>query len=499
MKKKLVSSLLAVSMLAAALTGCSGGNDASNNASNNAADAPASNTADAPADNTADAPADNTADVSADNTAAENTAPEGQVINIYSFNDELRNRITAVYPEIESTSEDGTSSTLKDGTEIRWIINPNQDGVYQDKLDEALTAQMTASDNDKVDIFAAELDYIVKYTDADIDAAMTLESLGINPDTDLADQYDFTKTVGSDQNGVQRGTTWQACPGVLVYRRHIAKEVFGTDDPAEIGKKTSDWETMKATAEELKAKGYYTFSCYTDTFRTYSNNMAQEWVTAEDPTTVKVDQILMDWVTDSKEWLDAGYFDPTVKGQWNSDWFTAMSSSSKVFAFLFPAWGIDTQMVPNWDGEDGAWAVTNAPLSFNWGGSFVLAATGTDNPQHVKDIIMALTADKDNLTKISKEYSEFTNAQSVMDAAASDDAFGSAFLGGQNPYGYFSDSLASIKMAPLSAYDQGCVELIQNSFSDYFQGQVDFDKAKENFETAIKERYPEITEVQWPE
>lgn len=492
MKKKLVSSLLAVSMLAAALTGCSGGNDASNNASNNnAADAPASNTADAPTDNTADAPADN--------AAAENTAPEGQVINIYSFNDELRTRITAVYPEIESTSEDGTSSTLKDGTEIRWIINPNQDGVYQDKLDEALTAQMTASDNDKVDIFAAELDYIVKYTDADIDAAMTLESLGINPDTDLADQYDFTKTVASDQNGVMRASTWQACPGVLVYRRDIAKEVFGTDDPDEIGKKTADWATMKATAEELKAKGYYAFSSYADTFRTYSNNMAQEWVTTDAPTTVKVDKILMDWVTDSKEWLDAGYFDPAVKGQWNSDWFTAMSSNSKVFAFLFPAWGIDTQLKPNWDGEDGGWAVTNAPLSFNWGGTFVLAAQGTDNPQHVKDIIMALTGNKDNLTKISTEYAEFTNAQSVMGAAATDDAFASDFLGGQNPYGYFSDSLASIKMAPLSAYDQGCVELIQNAFGDYLQGQIDFDKAKENFETAIKERYPEITEVQWPE
>lgn len=486
MKKKLVSSLLTVSMLAAALTGCGGGNDASNNASNNAADAPASNTADAPADNTADAP-------------AENTAPEGLVINIYSFNDELRNRIMAVYPEIESTSEDGTSSTLKDGTEIRWIINPNQDGVYQDKLDEALTAQMTASDNDKVDIFAAELDYVVKYTDADIDAAMTLESLGINPDTDLADQYDFTKTVASDQNGVMRASTWQACPGVLVYRRDIAKDVFGTDDPVEIGKKTADWATMKATAEELKAKGYYTFSSYADTFRTYSNNMAQEWVTIENPTTVKVDQILMDWVTDSKEWLDAGYFDPTVKGQWNSDWYTAMGSSSKVFAFLFPAWGIDTQMVPNWDGEAGAWAVTNAPLSYNWGGTYVLAATGTDNPQHVKDIILALTGNAENLTTITKTYSDFTNAKSVMETAATDDSFASDFLGGQNPYGYFSDSLASIKMAPLSAYDQGCVELIQNSFSDYFQGQVDFDKAKENFETAIMERYPEITEVQWPE
>lgn len=490
MKKKLVSSLLAVSMLAATLTGC-GGNNASNDASNNASDASASNTADAPADNTADA--------SADNTAAENAAPEGQVINIYSFNDELRNRITAVYSEIESTSKDGTSSTLKDGTEIRWIINPNEDGVYQDKLDEALSNQLSASDNDKVDIFAAELDYIVKYTDADIEAAMTLESLGINPDTDLADQYDFTKTVASDQNGVMRASTWQACPGVLVYRRDIAKDVFGTDDPVEIGKKTADWATMKATAEELKAKGYYTFSSYADTFRTYSNNMAQEWVTAENPTTVKVDQKLMDWVSDSKEWLDAGYFDPAVKGQWNSDWYTAMGSSSKVFAFLFPAWGIDTQMVPNWDGEAGAWAVTNAPLSYNWGGTYVLAATGTDNPQHVKDIILALTGNTENLTTITKKYSDFTNAKSVMETAATDNSFASDFLGGQNPYEYFTDSLASIKMAPLSAYDQGCVELIQNSFSDYFQGQVDFDKAKENFETAIKERYPEITEVQWPE
>ena len=196
--------------------------------------------------------------------------------------------------------------------------------------------------------------------------------------------------------------------------------------------------------------------------------------------------------------MDAGYFDPTVTGQWNADWFTAMSSSAKVFAFLFPAWGIDTQMVPNWDGEEGAWAVTNAPLPYNWGGTYLVAATGTDNPTHVKEIIMALTGNQDNLTKVAKEYTEFTNAQTVMDAAANGTEFNSAFLGGQNPYGYFADSLSSIKMAPLSSYDQGCVELIQNAFGDYLQGQIDYDTAKANFETAIKERYPEITEIQWP-
>ena len=124
---------------------------------------------------------------------------------------------------------------------------------------------------------------------------------------------------------------------------------------------------------------------------------------------------------------------------------------------------------------------------------------GTDNPLHVKEIILAVTAYKENLLKISKDFSDFTNTQTSMQQAAKDDEnFSSEFLGGQNAFKYFAPVAENIVMAPLSPYDQGCVELIQNNFSDYLQGQVDFDKAKANFETAILERYPEITEVQWP-
>lgn len=423
---------------------------------------------------------------------------EGKVINIYSWNDEFRQRLEAVYPEVKETSKDGTVTTLKDGTEIHWIINPNQDGVYQQKLDEALMNQADASADDKVDIFLSETDYVYKYTDAAADVAMPLKDLGIDPDKDLADQYDFTKTTASDADGVQRGSTWQCCPGLLVYRRDIAKDVFGTDDPEEVGKRMKDWDTAKATAEELKAKGYYTFASYADTFRLYGNSIFQPWV-EDGATTVNVDQQVMNWIKDSKEWLDAGYLNKTVKGQWNDDWNKAMGSESKVFAFLFPAWGIDFTLKPNWDGEDGEWAVTNPPQEYNWGGSYIHAATGTDNPEHAKDIILALTGNKDNLLKISKDYSDFTNTKSGMQEVAKDDTFASDFLGGQNPFTYFSPVAENIKIAPLSAYDQGCVELIQNAFSDYFQGQVDYDKAKSNFETAIKERYPEIQEVNWAE
>ena len=219
-------------------------------------------------------------------------AAEGKVINIYSWNDEFRTRLEAVYSEVASTSSDGTVTTLKDGTEIHWIINPNQDGVYQQKLDEALLNQASGSTDDKVDIFLSETDYVYKYTDAEADVAMPLTDLGIDPDTDLADQYPFTKTTASDQNGVQRGSTWQCCPGLLVYRRDIAKDVFGTDDPATVGEKVKDWDTLKATAEELKAKGYFTFSSYADTFRLYGNSISQSWV-APGETVCKVDQQIM--------------------------------------------------------------------------------------------------------------------------------------------------------------------------------------------------------------
>ncbi|MCI8751006.1 MAG: carbohydrate ABC transporter substrate-binding protein [Lachnospiraceae bacterium] len=471
MKKKYISMLLMAALTAGTLTGCgdSGNKDSSSSQK-----------------------------TSSENNSGDESTEEGKVINVYSWNDEFSKRVIAVYPEVKETSKDGTVTTLKDGTEIHWIINPNQDGVYQQKLDEALLNQASAAADDKVDIFLSETDYVNKYTDADAGVAMPLTDLGIDPDADLSDQYDFTKVTASDVNGVQRGSTWQCCPGLLVYRRDIAKEVFGTDDPVKVGEKVKDWDTMAKTAEELKAKGYYTFSSYADTFRLYGNSISEPWVKPGE-TVIKVDQKIMDWVSTSKEWLDAGYLDKTVKGQWNDDWNKAMGSKSKVFAFLFPAWGIDFTLKPNWDGGDGAWAVTNPPQEYNWGGSYVHACTGTDNPKHVKDIILAVTGDKDNLLKISKDYLDFTNTKSGMKEAAEDNkTFASEFLGGQNSFEYFTPVAENIVIAPLSPYDQGCVELIQNSFSDYFQGQVDFDKAKSNFETAIKERYPETTEVQWP-
>ena len=92
-----------------------------------------------------------------------------------------------------------------------------------------------------------------------------------------------------------------------------------------------------------------------------------------------------------------------------------------------------------------------------------------------------MTNNQDNLLRISHRMHSRLTAEISQDSRGSKDDAGLLVkcLGGQNPFCLrFAPVAENIKIAPLSAYDQGCVELIQNSFSDYLQGNVDLDKAK---------------------
>ena len=81
-----------------------------------------------------------------------------------------------------------------------------------------------------------------------------------------------------------------------------------------------------------------------------------------------------------------------------------------------------------------------------------------------------------------------------MQEVATDDTFASDFLGGQNPFTYFAPVAENIKIAPLSAYDQGCNEKFQGAMKDYFLGTVDsYEAALENFKKNITDLYGNLT------
>ena len=92
------------------------------------------------------------------------SAEEGKVFNIYAWNEEFKGFFEKYYE-------------VPEGVTVNWIIVPNNGGAYQAALDEALLNQADASDDEKVDMFLAEADYIIKYTNSD--ATQDVKALGV--------------------------------------------------------------------------------------------------------------------------------------------------------------------------------------------------------------------------------------------------------------------------------------------------------------------------------
>lgn len=86
--------------------------------------------------------------------------------------------------------------------------------------------------------------------------------------------------AASDANGVVKGVSFQCCPAALSYRRSIAKDVLGTDDPVEVQTLLNSWDKFEAVAADAKAKGYYMTGSFAADYRVFSNNVSAPWVDA---------------------------------------------------------------------------------------------------------------------------------------------------------------------------------------------------------------------------
>ena len=144
-------------------------------------------------------------------------------------------------------------------------------------------------------------------------------------------------------------------------------------------------------------------------------------------------------------------------------------------------------------GYEGGWGATEGPQGFFWGGTWICAATGTDNPSIVKDIMYQMTCKEDIMTEIVKDDDDFVNNKPAMDNMVADTSYSSKILGGQNPLSIYCAGVEDLDLGNLSAYDQGCNEEFQNAMKNYFEGNATKEEALDQFYKAVVEKYPELT------
>ena len=398
---------------------------------------------------------------------------EGKVFNIYAWNEEFKGFFEKYYE-------------VPEGVEVNWIIVPNEGGAYQNALDEALLNQENAADDEKVDMFLAEADYILKYTNSDF--TQDVGALGV---TDFSNAYEYTVQAASDANGVVKGVSFQCCPAAMIYRRSIAQDVLGTDDPAEVQELVSDWDKFADVAAQAAEKGYYITASESATYRVFSNNTTLPWV--DEDNNLQFSSEVEAWMAQAKDFSDNGY---TLNCDiWSDECTAQMFADGKTLAYFGPAWYFNFSMGNAQDEEKGCygdWAITEGPAAHFWGGTWLLAATGSDNPFTLADVMNTFINDEDVCSKLVENEAQFSNNQAVNAKYADDPEFGSEFLGGQNDTAVFVELAKNIRFENITMYDQLCNEGLQNALQDYYRGGATKEEALANFYKSINEAYPDV-------
>jgi hypothetical protein len=320
---------------------------------------------------------------------------------------------------------------------------------------------------------------VIKMWSEDKDKTANLYDLGFTDDM-FANNYDFVLDFGVT-DGSLNTVCYQANPGSFFYRRDIAKDVFGTDDPEKIQEEVKDWDTFNAAAAKLKEKGYFIVSGPNDVQYPIWETKSNAWVD-EDAGALKLDDSVTQYLEEAKILSDEGYTNG-VAGMWNNDWYADMTDNSKVFGFFGCPWFIGT-MTGN-GATEGSWATCAGPSGFHWGGTYVAIGKDTPNPELASWICYMICCDTDfNVKLVNSECDTNCSANKAANerllAGELDEANYAPvkFFGGQNPLPVWVENAPGINLA-YETYADGSIQGYMNEASTaYNKGEAkDIDAA----------------------
>jgi len=411
------------------------------------------------------------------------------VFHIYAWNTEFQGFFYK-YVSDEKTA-DLEKTVHLDGKEVKFTIVPSDNGAYQEALDKALEKNASAGPAEKVDLFLAEADYILKYTNSTVTKDVTKLTKNAITADDLANQYQYTIDAASDSQKVLKGVSFQCCPAGVIYRRSIAKAVLGVEEPEEVQAKIDTWDKFNAVAAQMKAAGKLMTASFAETYRAFSNNVSKPWV---DPTTKKlqIDDQIQAWMDQAELFNREGY--TLTAGIWDDECTAEMFKTGRAFCYFGPAWYYNFCMGNAQDPEKGCngdWGLVEGPAAYFWGGTWMLAANGGDDDELVGKTMKAFTSDEAVCRNLAFGESQFVNFKKVNEGvSAYYDATkgGNAFLHNQNDTKLYLEGAKNIKFENITIYDQYFNEGLQNKFQEFLKGSVTKEAALNNFKTYVTEK-----------
>lgn len=380
-----------------------------------------------------------------------------------------------------------------------YLIKPSDGGAYQTNLDQVLS-----SNGDLGDMFLAEADYALKYINND-NATVALTEVGL-ADNAFDNQYEYTKQVGtSKQSGAIKGSSWQAAPGLFLYRPSLASDLLGVSDETAMQEKVKDWDTFIATAKEVNTASNGAVKLVQgvqDVWQVFRTNRTTSWL---DGTTLAVNDEVNEFLDIAYQLTNSDGQDLTVGvNQWTNGWNSCISdnvseASAKTMGSFFSTWGIQWTMVANCGGEPaedgtipegssyGDWKAIQGPSAYYWGGTWIVVPPTCDNADIARDIIEFFTVNTESMQWYAEKSYDYCN-NDVAITNIIDSGYSFDFLGGQDHYTLFQEQLKNIDVSIMTGYDQTINNAFIEAVNSYCYDGTSKEDAIASFTSAVKDQ-----------
>ena len=410
-------------------------------------------------------------------TAFKDKAPKDYkgTINIWAYTDELKSshfidQFNKEYPNIK----------------VNLTVIPMDNNAYQTKLSSVLSSGSGAPD-----IFLSEVSMVNKYVNSPY--YDDLSKAPYNAEDIAKKEAKYTVDLGRNAADKDiRALSWQATPGGLFYKRSLAKEYLGTDDPTKISQMFSSWDSLIATGKELNEKSggkVKLLPNYSELFNIALGSRTKGWVVNNK---LVIDDKMMQYIDVAKEVRNAGI--DAKFNTWSAPWAASMAGAvngTNVFCYALPTWGLPFVIASNAKKTSGDWGLAKAPAAYYNGGSWLGIYSKSENKELAWQFVKFMNS-KTFQTWDSKTNGDFSSMTEVSQQFANSDEGNNAFCDGQNISKIYNQIVPSITGKLVTKYDETINDKFQNDLDAYITGQKSKDDFLKQFRADVKTAFPDL-------
>lgn len=190
----------------------------------------------------------------------------------------------------------------------------------------------------------------------------------------LKDMIPYVQELSRDGNGRIKGLSWQSTPGGFWYKKALAREYLGTDNPQELHEMLSDWDKIVEVGRQVYEKSGGKIALLDDAetvMQIYASYKGMPWV-SEDGTLLPSEYMeemytLMDRVIKNNGSAQAD--------TWSAGWTSGMYENDMFILVGMPTWGLNFCIKPGIPADQmeeaaDTWGYMEAPTAYQNGGTW---------------------------------------------------------------------------------------------------------------------------------